>query len=124
VDFSVRRIFLPACRDGLKVKATAAAFPGRDFLGTVTGVDSRIDPVSRSVTVRAAVPNADLALKRACSSTSPLARDEHQALMVPEAALVPEQSRSSSSSSRMDGPLAARSASAVGSLGGSRSSRA
>ncbi len=36
-----------------KVTATAAAFPGRDFVGTVTGVDSRIDPITRSVTVRA-----------------------------------------------------------------------
>ena len=93
VDFSVPENFLAGLRDGLKVTATAAAFPGRDFLGTVTGVDSRIDPVSRSVTVRALVPNADLALKPGMFLNVTLARDEHQALMVPEAALVPEQSR-------------------------------
>jgi membrane fusion protein (multidrug efflux system) len=93
VDFSVPENFLAGLRDGLKVTATAAAFPGRDFIGTVTGVDSRIDPVSRSVTVRAVVPNADLALKPGMFLTVALARDEHQALMVPEAALVPEQSR-------------------------------
>jgi membrane fusion protein (multidrug efflux system) len=45
------------------------------------------------VTVRAAVPNADLALKPGMFLNVTLARDEHQALMVPEAALVPEQSR-------------------------------
>lgn len=93
VDFSVPENFLAGLRDGLKVKATAAAFPGRDFIGIVTGVDSRIDPVSRSVTVRAAVPNADLALKPGMFLNVSLARDEHDALMVPEAALVPEQSR-------------------------------
>lgn len=93
VDFSVPENFLAGLRDGLKVKATAAAFPGRDFIGTVTGVDSRIDPVTRSVTVRAAVPNADLALKPGMFLNVSLARDEHDALMVPEAALVPEQSR-------------------------------
>jgi membrane fusion protein (multidrug efflux system) len=93
VDFSVPENFLGGLRDGLKITATAAAFPGRDFIGTVTGVESRIDPVSRSVTVRAAVPNADLALKPGMFLNVTLARDEHDALMVPEAALVPEQSR-------------------------------
>jgi membrane fusion protein, multidrug efflux system len=93
VDFSVPENFLAGLRDGLQVKATAAAFPGRDFVGMVTGVDSRIDPVTRSVTVRAAVPNADLALKPGMFLNVSLARDEHDALLVPEAALVPEQSR-------------------------------
>jgi membrane fusion protein (multidrug efflux system) len=93
VDFSVPENFLAGLREGLKVSATAAAFPGRQFTGTVTGVDSRVDPVSRSVTVRAEVPNPDLALKPGMFLNVSLARDEHQALMVPEAALVPEQSR-------------------------------
>jgi membrane fusion protein (multidrug efflux system) len=93
VDFSVPENFLAGLRDGLKVTATAAAFPSRDFKGTVTGVDSRIDPVTRSITVRAAVPNPDLLLKPGMFLNVTLARDEHEALMVPEAALVPEQSR-------------------------------
>ena len=93
VDFFVPENFLAGLREGLEVRATAAAFPGRDFIGTVTGVESRIDPVSRSVTVRAAVPNADLALKPGMFLNVTLARDGHDALMVPEAALVPEQSR-------------------------------
>jgi membrane fusion protein (multidrug efflux system) len=93
VDFSVPENFLAGLREGLKVAATAAAFPGREFTGAVTGVDSRIDPVSRSVTVRANVPNPDLALKPGMFLNVSLARDAHDALMVPEAALVPEQSR-------------------------------
>jgi membrane fusion protein, multidrug efflux system len=93
VDFSVPENFLAGLRDGLKVAATAAAFPGREFTGIVTGVDSRIDPVTRSVTVRAALPNPDLSLKPGMFLNVAMARDEHDALMVPEAALVPEQSR-------------------------------
>jgi membrane fusion protein (multidrug efflux system) len=93
VDFSVPENFLAGLRDGLKVTATAVAFPGRDFVGKVTGVDSRIDPVTRSVTVRAVVPNSDMALKPGMFLNVSLARDSRQALMVPEAALVPEQSR-------------------------------
>jgi membrane fusion protein (multidrug efflux system) len=93
VDFSVPENLLAGLREGLKVTAIAAAFPGREFGGTVSGVDSRVDPVSRSVTVRANVPNPDLALKPGMFLNVSLARDEHDALMVPEAALVPEQSR-------------------------------
>ena len=93
VDFSVPENFLAGLREGLKVTTSAAAFPGRAFTGTVTGVDSRIDPVSRSLIVRAAVPNPDLSLKPGMFLNVTLARDEHDAVMVPEAALVPEQSR-------------------------------
>lgn len=93
VDFAVPENFLAGLREGLKVSTTAAAFPDREFIGTVTGIDSRIDPVTRSVTVRAAIPNADLALKPGMFLNVTLARDEREALMVPEAALVPEQSR-------------------------------
>jgi membrane fusion protein, multidrug efflux system len=93
VDFSVPESMLASLREGLKVTATAAAFPGRDFAGTVTSVESRIDPITRSVTVRANIPNPDLALKPGMFLNVNLARDERDALMVPEAALVPEQSR-------------------------------
>ena len=93
VDFSVPENFLAGLREGLKVTTSAAAFPGRAFTGTVTGVDSRIDPVSRSLIVRAAVPNPDLSLKPGMFLNVTLARDEHDAVMVPEGALVPEQSR-------------------------------
>jgi membrane fusion protein, multidrug efflux system len=93
VDFAVPENYLASLREGLQVFAAAAAFPGRQFVGTVAGVDSRVDPVSRSVTVRAAVPNPDGALKPGMFLNVRLARDEHEALMIPEAALMPEQSR-------------------------------
>ncbi len=49
--------------------------------------------MSRSVTVRANIPNADLSLKPGMFLNVALSRDSHEALVVPEAALVPEQSR-------------------------------
>jgi membrane fusion protein (multidrug efflux system) len=52
-----------------------------------------VDPVSRSVTVRAVVPNPDSALKPGMFLNVRLARDERDALMIPEAALMPEQRR-------------------------------
>jgi len=93
VDFAVPENFLAGLREGLKVTATAAAFSGREFTGTVSGVDSRVDPVSRSVIVRAVVPNPDGALKPGMFLNVRLARDARDALLIPEGALVPEQSR-------------------------------
>jgi membrane fusion protein, multidrug efflux system len=93
LDFAVPENFLASLRDGLKVLATSAAFPERDFEGRVTSVDSRIDPVTRSVTVRALVPNVDGALKPGMFMSVRLDRDARDAIMIPEAALVPEQSR-------------------------------
>jgi membrane fusion protein (multidrug efflux system) len=93
VDFAVPENFLASLREGLMIHATAAAFPDREFAGRVAGVDSRIDAVSRSVIVRAVVPNPDGELKPGMFLNVRLARDERDALMIPEAALMPEQSR-------------------------------
>jgi membrane fusion protein (multidrug efflux system) len=93
VDFAVPENFLSVLRDGLKVYALSAAFPDREFAGTVASVDSRIDPVSRSVTVRAIVPNPEGKLKPGMFLNVRLASDARDALMIPEAALMPEQSR-------------------------------
>ncbi|HEY1283827.1 MAG TPA: efflux RND transporter periplasmic adaptor subunit [Steroidobacteraceae bacterium] len=93
VDFAVPENYLASLREGLAVYVTSAAFPERDFEGKVVSVDSRVDPVTRSVTVRALLPNKDAALKPGMFLSVRLDRDVHEALMIPEAALVPEQSR-------------------------------
>jgi membrane fusion protein (multidrug efflux system) len=93
VDFAVPENFLSVLREGLKVYALSAAFPDREFEGTIAGVDSRVDPVSRSVTVRAVVPNPDGKLKPGMFLNVRVAPDARDAIMIPEAALMPEQSR-------------------------------
>ncbi|HEY8508585.1 MAG TPA: efflux RND transporter periplasmic adaptor subunit [Steroidobacteraceae bacterium] len=93
VDFAVPENFLASLREGLNVTVTTAAFPDREFTGRVTSVDSRIDPVTRSVTVRAVLPNPQGLLKPGMFLNVRLMRDERDTLMIPEAALVPEQSR-------------------------------
>jgi membrane fusion protein (multidrug efflux system) len=93
VDFSVPDIYVGSLRDGLQLVARSSSYPGRDFNGRVLSVDSRIDPVTRAVTVRALLPNRDAALKPGMFLTVELAREQRQALLVPEEALVPEQAR-------------------------------
>jgi membrane fusion protein, multidrug efflux system len=93
VDFSVPDIYVATVRDGLMLTARTTAYPGRDFGGRVASIDSRIDPVTRAITVRALVPNKDAALKPGMFLTVELAREQRQALIIPEEALVPEQAR-------------------------------
>ena len=50
-------------RAGQKVSAHTNAYPGRKFDGVVLSIDSRVDPATRAVTVRAVVANRDAALK-------------------------------------------------------------
>ena len=93
LDFSVPENVLSTLREGLAVRATAPAFPGRSFSGVVSSIDSRVDVSTRSVTVRALLSNEDGALRPGMFLNVSLANDERQALVIPEQALTPEAER-------------------------------
>jgi membrane fusion protein (multidrug efflux system) len=91
VDFTVPEAFLAAVTPGLAVSARSVSYPDQVFSGKVVSVDSRVDPSTRSITVRALVPNPAGLLKPGMFLTVRLARDATDALVVPEQSLVPEQ---------------------------------
>jgi membrane fusion protein (multidrug efflux system) len=93
VDFAVPENQLGSLRSGLDITARTAAHPDRELAGRVLTIDSRIDPATRSVTVRALVPNEGGLLRPGMYVNVSLAREEYDALVIPEEALVPEQSR-------------------------------
>jgi len=93
LDFAVPENFLASLREGLTIRATAPAFPGRTFAGSVSSIDSRVDIATRSVTVRALLANEDGALKPGMFLNVSLANDEREALVIPEEALTPEAER-------------------------------
>lgn len=93
LDFSVPETFLTVIKEGMNIVAHSLVFPDREFLGTVSSVDTRLDPVSRSVQVRALIPNADGVLKPGMFLTVDLQRDRGDVLVAPEQAIVPEGTR-------------------------------
>lgn len=93
LDFDVPETALSRVAVGLAVAARSAAWPDSVFRGRVSAVDTRVDRVSRSVTVRALVPNPHGLLRPGMFLTVDLLREDVAALMIPEQALVPEQSR-------------------------------
>ena len=93
LDFSIPETFLTVVSDGMAIAARSVVFPERVFEGTVASVDTRLDPVSRSVQVRATLPNDDAALKPGMFLTVDLKRDSGDVLVVPEQSIVPEGTR-------------------------------
>ncbi|MEE4219374.1 MAG: efflux RND transporter periplasmic adaptor subunit [Xanthomonadales bacterium] len=93
LDFDVPEVFLSRLRKGLSVTARSAAWPGLAFSGEVTTVDTRVDPVSRTVAVRAVLPNEEGRLRPGMFLTVALMKDDVTALMIPEQAIVPERSK-------------------------------
>lgn len=93
LDFSVPEVFLPSVDVGMEVSAGTAAYPNDSFKGKVSSIDSRLDPVSRAVMVRARIDNRDGRLKPGMFMTVRLMRTESPALLIPEQALVPEGDR-------------------------------
>ncbi len=93
LDFTIPETYLFAVRKGLPIQASTAGLRGRTFEGTITNLDSRIDPVTRSIVVRAEIPNPDGVLRPGMFMTVTLQGDVTPSLVVPEAAIVPEQGR-------------------------------
>lgn len=90
LEFAVPETFLSTVRAGLEITARSSAYPDEEFKGKVDTVDTRIDPVTRAVAVRAILPNPRGQLKPGMFITVRLIRERKDALLVPEQALVPE----------------------------------
>jgi len=89
VAFAVPERHLGRLRASLAVQGRTAAHPGRVFAGTLTAVDTAVDPATRAVTVHAALPNPDHALRAGMFLDVELVIDEIVgALLVPEEAVM------------------------------------
>jgi len=93
LDFDVPEVFLASLEPGLKVTAHSAAWPDTQFVGEVSTIDTRVDPISRTITVRAVLPNADNQLRPGMFLTVSLLKEDIQSLVIPEEAIVPERSK-------------------------------
>lgn len=93
LDFTVPESFLGALKTGMPVRAQVAAYPGRVFEGVVAGIDSRVDPVSRSVAMRAEISNQEDLLLPGMLMTVSLLKNQRQVLAVAEQSLVPVEDR-------------------------------
>lgn len=90
LDFGVPETMLASLSVGQAISATAPAYPGSVFRGTVSAIDPQIDPATRAVRLRAILPNGDARLKPGMLLSVAVESRLRQSVAVPELALVSE----------------------------------
>jgi membrane fusion protein (multidrug efflux system) len=88
LDFSVPEVFLSSLKPGITVQATSRAYPDEIFEGQLASIDSRIDPITRSVSARAILDNTGRRLKPGMLMTGKLKKNPRDVLLAPEEALI------------------------------------
>jgi len=89
LDFSVPSIFLRSVKKGTAVRVQTDDLPGMTFEGQVDTVGASIDPVTRSIRVRAILPNPERLLKPGMFMKVTLLADPRRSLAIPEEAIEP-----------------------------------
>ncbi len=93
LDFSVPAIYLPGLNPGMQIEARATTVGSQRQSGEVRSIDSRVDPVSRSIKIRAILPNPDGAIVPGLLMQVDLLSNTRQALLIPESALLPQSDK-------------------------------
>jgi len=90
LDFTLPESALASLARGQAIVARSDAWPGVSFDGRIADIDSRIDPGTRAVTVRAELPNPDGRLRPGMLLRVDVQLPPRQALSVPELAVQQE----------------------------------
>lgn len=87
IEFEVPEKYLARISAGNPISAVTPSYQRLQFSGRIAGIDSRIDPKSRTVKVRAVIPNADDKLRPGMSFAVELALPGRTFPAVPELSL-------------------------------------
>ena len=87
IDVQIPEAYLTRVSVGQSVRALNPAHPGHRFEGQVIEIDSRVDPATRQIKVRSALPNKDDRLRSGMSFQLQLDLPGERRLSVPELAL-------------------------------------
>lgn len=94
LDFDVPETQLSRLAPGVPIVATTGAFPDARFEGVIDNVDSRVNPTTRSVRVRALLPNPNEQIRPGMLMTVEVRANPRQALAIPEIAILEEATES------------------------------
>ncbi|MBS0178292.1 MAG: efflux RND transporter periplasmic adaptor subunit [Nitrospira sp.] len=92
IDFKVPETLLRHLAPGQPIELTTDAYPGETFRGTVYVIDPQVEMTTRSVQVRARIPNQQQRLRPGMFAQVLLTYgEEERALVIPEEAVMPKQ---------------------------------
>lgn len=84
LDFAVPETQISRLAIGQPVVSRSVAWPELEFSGHTVGIDTRVDPVTRAVTVRALIENPQMQLRPGMLMSVQLSQEPREALMIPE----------------------------------------
>lgn len=91
LDFTIPSTELAGLSVGAEIQASCDALPGTTFSGRLSGIDSRIDPVSRSILLRAEIDNRDGRVIPGMLMRIELRKHERESFLVPEESVTQKQ---------------------------------
>lgn len=87
MDFELAEIYLPRIKVGQTINASSVAYPERIFKGEIATLDSRVNPDTRSIKVRARIENEQALLRPGMLLTLDLVDQQRATKMLPEEAV-------------------------------------
>ncbi|TLU64768.1 efflux RND transporter periplasmic adaptor subunit [Thalassotalea litorea] len=89
VDFAIPERFLPTVSVGQTITARNVAYPDESFKGTVTGISSRVNSMTRTIQIRAKLPNMEGKLRPGMLMGIAIKRKVEEIMQLPESAVIP-----------------------------------
>lgn len=90
LDFTLPAVHMRSVEKGLEITARSRGLGDRVFEGEVYSIDNQVNPVTRSIVVRALLPNDEGLLKQGLLMRVELFSREREAIVISEAALMSE----------------------------------
>ncbi len=93
LDFAIPEVYLAQLKVGLNLRAYSSAYSDETFIATIAGIDTRVDPTTRTARARAMIDNTEHRLKPGMLLTVALSTRPRTALAVSETAVVQRSGR-------------------------------
>ena len=95
LDFTIPSLYLGSIAIGAEIVARSKVFSNRIFKGTISAISSRIDPISRSVTVRALINNKSRILKPGLLMHVEIDANKREEIVIPELCVISNNTQNS-----------------------------
>lgn len=95
LDFTLPSLYLSSIEKGSKIRATSKAFVSEEFIGSISAISSRIDPVSRSIMVRALIKNESRILKPGLLMHVQIDANIRDKIVIPEQCIISNNTQNS-----------------------------
>lgn len=90
LDFNVPSIRLSQLKAGIPIEAYSDALEGVLFEGVIETINNRVDPITRSILVRAVIDNPESIIKPGMLMKVTLLKNQRKGLVVPEESVIQE----------------------------------